>query len=89
MQSLWPKAEFGVGPTVENGFYYDVSIPGITLTPEDLRKVESEMKKLVKRGHVYEKKIMPIDEAIALFKKLEQPYKVELLHDLKRAGPQA
>ena len=46
IQKLWPTAKFGIGPTVENGFYYDVDLP-VKLTPEDLPKIEKEMTKLI------------------------------------------
>lgn len=82
---LFPRAKFGIGPVIENGFYYDFDLPR-SLTPEDLPKIEKEMKKLIKENLPFEKKEITIEEAIKLFKKLKQPYKIELLEDLKKYG---
>ncbi len=82
---LFPRAKFGIGPVIENGFYYDFELPR-SLTPEDLPKIEKEMKKLIKENLPFEKKEITIEEAIKLFKKLKQPYKIELLEDLKKYG---
>lgn len=83
--SLYPKAKFGVGPTVENGFYYDVDFVG-SISEEDLAKIEEKAKEMAKQGLSFEREEMPIDEAIKFFKKLGQDYKVELLNDLKTKG---
>ncbi|MBI5654493.1 threonine--tRNA ligase [Candidatus Uhrbacteria bacterium] len=85
IQRLFPLAKFGVGPTIENGFYYDIDI-GRALTPEDLVAIDQEMKKVVKDNPEFARQEMPIDEAIALFDKLGQVYKVELLNDIKTRG---
>lgn len=82
---LYPNARFGVGPVVEGGFYYDIDLEE-QLTADDLRKVEKEMEKLQKLNLAYERQDLPIAEAIQLFKKLGQDYKVELLNDLKKHG---
>lgn len=86
VQKIWPAALFGVGPAVENGFYYDLEIPGYSLTENDLPKIEKQMNDLLEQNPAYEKKEIDINEAIELFKKLGQPYKVELLNDLKTKG---
>ncbi|HSX35849.1 MAG TPA: threonine--tRNA ligase [Patescibacteria group bacterium] len=83
---LWPEVKLGVGPVVENGFYYDVDIPNVTLSAEDFEKVEAEMKKVIAENQPFERFTKPIDEAIAWAKDAKQPYKEELLNDLKRAG---
>ena len=83
---MWPQARFGVGPVIENGFYYDVEIPGYQLTELDLRKIEKTMNKLKQQKLPYEKKEISIDEAIKLFDQFGQTYKVELLNDLKTKG---
>jgi threonyl-tRNA synthetase len=85
IKRLFPEAKFGVGPALDNGFYYDLDI-GRAVTPEDLEKIAAEMKKIVKENPSFEREEMGIDEAIAMFKKLDQPYKVELLTDLKTKG---
>ncbi len=82
---MFPEAQFGVGPTTENGFYYDVLLPR-TLIPEDLEILEQKMQEIVKADLPIEYSVMPIDEAIKLFTKLGQPLKVELLKDLKEHG---
>jgi threonyl-tRNA synthetase len=85
IKRLFPEAKFGVGPALDNGFYYDLDI-GRAVTPEDLEKIAGEMKKIIKENPSFEREEMGIDEAIAMFKKLDQPYKVELLTDLKTKG---
>ncbi len=86
IQDLWPEAKFGVGPVVENGFYYDVDLGKVTLSEEGFGKIEKEMKKIIKADDKFERSEMAIDEAIDWAKKTKQPYKQELLNDLKRSG---
>ncbi len=85
IQRLFPEAKFGVGPAIENGFYYDIDI-GRAVTPEDLEKISAEMKQIMKEHPTFERMELPIDEAIAVFEKAGQVYKVELLKDLKEKG---
>ena len=85
IQKIWPHAKFGIGPTVENGFYYDVDLD-VKLTPEDLEKIEAEMKKIIKSNANFVRKEHSIDEAIAMFKKLSQPFKVEIIENLARSS---
>jgi threonyl-tRNA synthetase len=87
--SLWPEAKLGVGPVVENGFYYDVDLGGIQLSEDDFAKIEAEMKKVIDQNQPFERFTKPIDEAISWAKETKQPYKEELLNDLKRAGTTA
>ena len=82
---LYPQAKFGIGPTIANGFYYDFELPK-NLTPQDLPKIEKKVGQIVKRNLKFEKKIINLNEAIKLFKKLDQPYKLELLKDIKTKG---
>lgn len=84
--TLWPEAKLGVGPVVENGFYYDIDIPGVTISTEDFKKVEEGMRKVINANQPFERSEKSIDEALAWAKKAGQPYKEELLNDLKRAG---
>jgi len=86
VQHLWPHAKFGVGPVVENGFYYDVDLGDTKLSEEDFAKIEAEMQKVIKADTAFERFEKPIDEAIQWAKDAGQPYKEELLNDLKRAG---
>ncbi|MCW1907773.1 MAG: threonine--tRNA ligase [Candidatus Saccharibacteria bacterium] len=86
VQHLWPEAKFGVGPVVEHGFYYDIDIPGVKISEEDLGKIEDEMRKVIAAKQPFERSEKPIDEAIAWAEGVQQTYKQELLNDLKRAG---
>ena len=74
---------------MENGFYYDMDLGKATISEEDFGKIEAAMKKVIKADQPFERSEMPIDEAIAWSKKADQPYKTELLNDLKRAGTTA
>lgn len=86
VQHLWPEAKFGVGPVVENGFYYDIDLGETKLSEGDFKKIEKEMRTIINKDYPFERSEKPIDEAIAWAKEVEQPYKLELLHDLKREG---
>ncbi len=83
---LWPEAKFGVGPVVEHGFYYDVDLGETKVSEEDFKKIEAEMRKVIGSNVPFERFEKPIDEAIAWAVETKQPYKEELLNDLKRAG---
>lgn len=85
VQELYPTAKFGIGPVVENGFYYDIDFPK-PISEADLEKIEAKAKELAKKNLGFEKMEMPIDEAIKFFQKAKQHYKVELLQDLKKHG---
>src|SRR5882757_4632901 len=86
VQHLWPEAKFGVGPVVENGFYYDIDLGDKTISEEEFGKIEKEMKKIIGQGQDFERFTMPVDEAIKWADDAKQPYKKELLNDLKREG---
>lgn len=86
VQHIWPEAKFGVGPVVENGFYYDVDIPGSKLSEDDLERLETEMRTIITANEPFERLTMPIGDAIAWATDNNQTYKQELLNDLKRAG---
>jgi len=85
IREIFPEAKFGTGPATETGFFYDVELPR-ALTPEDLGALEEKMREIIRADHPFEKAIIPIDDAIAKFRELAQPYKVELLEDLKSEG---
>lgn len=89
VQRLWPDAKFGVGPVVENGFYYDIDLGELKISEANFPKIEKEMRKLIDYGDTFEHFDMPIDQAIEWAKQNKQPYKEELLNDLKRAGTTA
>ncbi len=79
---LFPGAQFAIGPSIQDGFYYDFLLDR-TLNPEDLERIEERMRELLKRGGLeFSRKVLPRDEAIELFKGLNQKYKVELIEDL-------
>ncbi|MFZ2494637.1 MAG: threonine--tRNA ligase, partial [Candidatus Saccharimonadales bacterium] len=86
VQHLWPDAKFGVGPVIENGFYYDIDLGDTKISEEDFGKIEAEMRKIVEENHTFERSERHIDEAIEWARSNSQPYKEELLNDLKRAG---
>ena len=82
---MFPEAKFGIGPAIENGFYYDFELPR-TLIPEDLPLLEEKMKEIIKADHKFEKQEISVDDAKQHFEKLGQNYKVELINDLEVAG---
>lgn len=86
VQHLWPEAKFGVGPVVENGFYYDIDLGETKISEADFKKIEKEMRKIIAADYSFERSEKPIDEALEWAKSAGQPYKVELLNDLKREG---
>ncbi len=86
VKRLWPEAKFGVGPAVENGFYYDIDLGDNKISEEDFPKIEEEMKKVIADNQPFERHEVAIDEAISWAEQHDQPYKQELLNDLKRAG---
>ncbi len=81
IQNLFPGTKFAIGPAIKDGFYYDVDTEH-RFTPEDLVKLEAEMKKLAKQNFPMEKEILSRDEALAFFKEKNEDYKVELIQDL-------
>ena len=86
VRRLWPEAKFGVGPAVESGFYYDIDLGETKLSEEDFGKIEAEMRKIIGEDQPFERSEKPIDEAIEWAQEAGQPYKEELLNDLKRSG---
>ncbi len=84
IQKLYPGAKFGVGPAIENGFYYDVDLPGDKkLSLDDLPAIEQKMQELAKRNAEYERIEISWDEAVKHWKEVGDEYKVELLEGLK------
>ena len=80
VKRLYPDAKLAIGPAIENGFYYDFD--AAPFTAEDLKKIEAEMKKIVKENIPFKRYTLPRDEAIAFMKGKDEPYKVELIEDL-------
>lgn len=86
VRRLWPEAKFGIGPVVENGYYYDIDLGDTKISEDDFGKIEKKMAEIVAEGQNFEHFTLPIDEAIAWARDNGQPYKEELLNDLKRSG---
>ncbi len=86
VQHLWPEAKFGVGPVVENGFYYDIDLGDTKISEADFKRIEKEMRGIINRDFPFERSEKAVDDAITWAREAEQPYKEELLNDLKRAG---
>ncbi len=80
VKRLYPDAKCTIGPAIDDGFYYDFDMP--PLSREDLDKIESEMKKIVKENLPIKSYTLPRGEAIKLMEDRKEPYKVELIHDL-------
>jgi threonyl-tRNA synthetase len=85
VQEMFPKAQLGVGPVIEHGFYYDFLLPR-PLTPQDLAKLEKRMRELVKQHLGFEKQEMTSGAAKAFFTQTHQPFKIELLKDIEKYG---
>ena len=81
MKRLHPEVKLAIGPSIDNGFYYDFDTPA-PFTPEDLAALEGEMRKICKEKLKLERFELPRSEAIKFMEELEEPYKVELINDL-------
>lgn len=86
IQKIWPDAKFGVGPAVKNGFYYDIDLGDTQMSEQDFKKVEKEMRHIINQAQAFEKSSVSIDDALNWAQENHQPYKQELLNDLKRSG---
>ena len=86
IQHLWPQAKFGVGPAIDNGFYYDIYLDNGTISEADLPKIEEEMRKIVVADYPFERRDVSVEEAIDWAISGDQSFKVGLLNDLKRSG---
>ena len=80
VKRLYPDAKLTIGPAIENGFYYDFDVE-TPFGPEDLEKIEKEMKKIIKENYPIEKFELPVDEAIKLMQDKGEPYKIELINE--------
>jgi len=83
VQCVFPEAKFGIGPTIENGFYYDFELPR-PLTPEDLPVIESKMREIINQNAPFVTQEIDKDEARGLF--ATQPYKLELINEIPDAS---
>ena len=82
VQELFPGVKFGIGPVIENGFYYDFDFPKGSLSKDDLPKIEKKMKEIIRKNIPFKKKKLSKQEINKIFKK--QPYKLELMKDLPK-----
>ena len=83
LEELYPGIKFGIGPTVETGFYYDVDFGDHNFSADDIPKVEVRMKQLVKMKNHFDRTVVPKEEALNHFREKGDEYKVELLNDLE------
>lgn len=81
VKDLYPDVKITIGPTVENGFYYDFD-KKVPFVPEDLEKIEKRMKEIIKENLPIKRKVLTGEEAIKFYSSLGETYKVELIHDL-------
>ena len=81
VKRLWPEVKLAIGPSIDNGFYYDLDAP-FAFTPENLTEIEAEMRKICKEKLKLERFELPREEAIKFMEEKEEPYKVELINDL-------
>lgn len=86
VQRLWPEAKFGVGPVVQDGFYYDIDLGEVKISQQNFAKIEKTMRRIIAENQQFERFVRPIDEAILWAQDNSQPYKEELLNDLRRSG---
>lgn len=85
VKKLYPKVRLGIGPIIENGFYYDFDLQH-KFNSDDFSAIENEVENLKGQNIPFEKIEKPISEAIKLARKLHEPYKVELIRDLEKQG---
>jgi len=88
IQRLKPEASFGVGPAIDNGFYYDFMVDE-NFTEAEMKAIEKEMRSIINQKLSFEHEVWPIDKAIEYFENKNQAFKVELLKDLKTKGSTA
>lgn len=85
VMEMFPEAKLGIGPTIEDGFYYDFDLPR-TLIPEDLVLIEKKMKQIVKQSQKFIKKVEQGEKALEFLKKTKQKYKIDLTEELLKEG---
>ena len=81
VKRLWPEVKLAIGPSIDNGFYYDLDAP-FAFTPEHLEKIEAEMRRICKEKLKLERFELPREEALQFMEEKGEPYKVELINDL-------
>lgn len=83
IEAIYPGTKFGIGPAIENGFYYDIDLGGKAIALEDLKAIEDKMMELAKKGSAYVRKEVSKADAIAYFTEKQDEYKLDLLKDLE------
>ena len=83
LEALYPGVKFGIGPAIENGFYYDIDLGDRAISDEDLVKIENKMKELAKQNNSYDRKEVSKADALQYFNDKEDQYKLELIRDLE------
>lgn len=83
LEALYPGVKFGIGPAIENGFYYDIDLGGRTISDEDLQKIEAKMAELAKQNSTYQRREVSKAEALQYFTGKGDEYKLELINDLQ------
>ena len=85
VKNIFPTSKLAIGPTVENGFYYDIEFK-TPITQQDLSKIEAEMKEIIKSDLPIERFVYSKKDAVKIFKDFSEPYKVELINDLPKGS---
>ncbi len=86
VKRLYPEVKLAIGPSIDNGFYYDMDSP-FAFTPEIMEKIEAEMRKICKEKLKLERFELPRAEALKFMEERDEPYKVELINDLPNDVP--
>ena len=86
IKRLWPEAKLAIGPSIKEGWYYDLLMP-FAITPEHMEQIEAEMKKICKENLPIERFELPREEALKIMQEREEPFKVELINDLDEGVP--
>lgn len=81
VKALWPRTKLGIGPSIEDGFYYDFDRRE-PFEPGDLEKIEAKMREIIKKDYKFERQELKKEDAVKLFKKMSETYKVELIKDI-------
>ena len=86
IKRLWPEAKLAIGPSIKEGWYYDLLMP-FAITPEHMEQIEAEMKKICKENLPIERFELPREEALQFMEERDEPFKVELINDLEEDVP--
>lgn len=89
VKEMWPQAKLAIGPAIDNGFYYDIDFEGVSISDAQLKEIEKKMAHLAKQNLEFTRAEKNIDEALAWAKAENDPYKEEIIGDLKEKGESA